>query len=70
VTENSVCTVYTLAGDFIAELRNVVIQGEQKGIIEWDTRNFSGNSVASGVYIYRITNSAGDETIGRFTIIR
>jgi hypothetical protein len=70
VTENAVCTVYTLAGDFIAELRNVVIQGEQKGIIEWDTRNFSGNSVASGVYIYRITNSAGDETIGRFTIIR
>ena len=70
VTPNSTCTVYTLAGDFIARLGNVVVQGEQKGIIEWDTRNPSGKSVASGVYIYRITNSNGDEWIGRFTIIR
>lgn len=70
VTPTTRAEVYTLAGDLVIELENVEIDGLERGNIEWDTRNDSGELVASGVYIYRIFDDAGNEQLGRITIIR
>jgi len=70
VTRNATCEIFTLAGDLVRTLTNAEVDNEQRGNIQWDTRNGAGEEVASGVYLYRITDDQGGETIGRFTIIR
>ncbi len=70
VSESSKIQIYTLAGDLVRELENVVTGGEERGNIEWDTRNGEGNEVASGVYIYRVTDATGAEFVSKVTIIR
>lgn len=70
VTSSSKAEIYTVAGDLVREIENVTFAGVERGNIEWDTRNAEGEPVASGVYIYRVTDDAGGEVIGRFTIIR
>lgn len=70
VTASSKAEIYTLAGDLIREIDNVEFAGVERGNIEWDTRNADGEPVASGVYIYRVTDDEGGEVIGRFTIVR
>lgn len=70
VTPGSKCEIFTVAGDLVTELTNVASDGVQRGNIEWNTRNAFGEDVASGVYIYRITDARGGEFVGRVTIIR
>ena len=70
VTATSRAAIYTVAGDLIRQIDNVDFAGVERGNIEWDTRNAEGEPVASGVYIYRVTDDEGGEIIGRFTIIR
>lgn len=60
--------MWTVAGD-------LVLQRDQPasaaGTIHWDTRNQSGEKVASGVYIYKIVDvDSGRESYGRLVIIR
>ena len=70
VTASSRVEIYTLAGDLVQELDNVVFAGEERGNIEWDTRNAEGELVASGVYIYRVTDDDGNEVVEKFTVVR
>jgi hypothetical protein len=70
VTASARAEIYTMTGDLVREIENVDFGGEGRGNIEWDTRNGDGEPVASGVYIYRVTDDLGGEIIGRFTIIR
>lgn len=70
VTDTSKVQIFTMAGDLIQVLDNVVFDGSERGNIEWDTRNGEGEFVASGVYIYRVTDDAGNEVVDRFTVIR
>jgi hypothetical protein len=70
VTASSKAEIYTVAGDLVREIENVDFAGVDRGNIEWDTRNSEGEPVASGVYIYRVTDDQGGEILGRFTIIR
>lgn len=70
VTATSTASIYTLAGDLVRQIDNVDFAGVERGNIEWDTRNADGEPVASGVYIYRVTDEQGGEIVGRFTIIR
>ena len=60
--------MWTVAGD-------LVLQRDQPasadGTIHWDTRNQSGEKVASGVYIYKIVDiDSGQQSYGRLVIIR
>jgi hypothetical protein len=60
--------VWTVSGD-------LVMQRDQPaaadGTIHWDTRNQSGEKVASGVYIYKIVDiDSGQQSYGRLAIIR
>lgn len=70
VTDTSRVQIFTLAGDLVQALDNVVFDGTERGNIEWDTRNGEGEFVASGVYIYRIVDDNGNEVVDRFTVIR
>ena len=70
VTESASVEIYTIAGDFVRKIDNVIFDGRETGIIEWDTKNEEGEDVASGVYIYRVTDADGGEEVSRLTLIR
>ena len=55
--------VFNLAGELVNELSGT-------GRIWWDAKNKEGKEVASGVYIYLVTDKNGQKTTGKFTIIR
>jgi hypothetical protein len=60
--------IYTVSGDLVWEYTHHSIDGG--GNIEWDVTNLGGESVTSGVYIYRIEDSKGGQVYGRLIIIR
>lgn len=66
VPANCLIKIYTVAGDLVWEGEHTGASGN----IEWDTRNSSGEKVASGVYIFKVEDSGGDEVYGRLVIIR
>ncbi|HET6349533.1 MAG TPA: hypothetical protein VFH88_10680 [Candidatus Krumholzibacteria bacterium] len=61
------CTIkiYTVAGDLVWANDHQ----DGTGNVEWDTRNFEEQEVASGVYVYRIENGS-DSVYGRIVVIR
>lgn len=60
--------IYTPSGDLVWEHNRQ--DGDGSGVIEWDTRNQSGELVASGVYIYRVEGNPQSWMYGRLVIIR
>lgn len=60
--------IFNIAGELISELHKT----GQYGRYLWDTRNEKGKEIASGVYIYLITNpdNSSQKARGRFAIIR
>ncbi len=66
LTEGTEVSIYNIAGERVRELSNDSNLSE----IQWDLRNESGKSVASGVYIYYITDKEGKTTSGRFGLVR
>ena len=64
LTEDCTLKIFNLAGELVRELNGT-------GKVQWDAKNSSGKEVASGVYIYLITDKAGNKPAkGKFTIIR
>ncbi len=67
--------VYTLQGQYVADPVEVDVSGASSGTpvlnssFTWDGRNADGKSVASGVYLLRLT-SPGFSTTGRVAVIR
>ncbi len=61
-----VIKIFTVAGELVQELRNSSAQAE----VNWPVTNQDGQAVASGVYIYHIRNSTGDEKRGKLMIAR
>jgi len=55
--------IYTLAGELIAE-GTLPTRGEWI----WNGRNQEGNKVASGIYLYIVTDPSG-EKLGKLTVI-
>jgi len=64
LTEKTTIKIYNIAGELVRKIENV------EGETTWDARNNSGNKVASGVYIYIITNDKGNKKIGKLAIIK
>jgi hypothetical protein len=60
-----IITIYTLTGKII--WREKIID---RNSYVWDLRNSEGDPVASGVYIYVITDDKGVRAKGKFAIIR
>lgn len=65
LTENSTIKIYTISGELIK-----VIKEQIGGMAEWDVRNKKGKKIASGIYIYLITNKAGEKKKGKIAIVK
>ena len=58
--------LYTLDGIKVKTLNSQ----EQTGRAYWDLTNESGKSVATGIYIYVIIDTAGQQARGKVAIVR
>jgi hypothetical protein len=66
LTADAKIQVYAVTGE-------LVFEGEETdgdGRYEWPAVNSSGEKVASGVYVFRITNAAGEKKTGKLAVIR
>ena len=63
ITENATLKIFNLAGELVYEKSGIT------GKVQWDAKNPGGKEVASGVYIYLITDS-GKKASGKLVIIR
>lgn len=66
LTDDASLRIYNVAGELIRELNDNVSNGK----LTWDVKNKDGEVVASGVYIYVITNPKGDKKLGKVAIIK
>ncbi len=66
LTTNATIKVYNIAGELVATLEET--NGD--GILEWDATNDDHERLASGVYIYMVTNPQNERYIGKLAIIR
>jgi hypothetical protein len=57
--------VFTVSGHEVRTLN-----ADSSGKVSWDRRNSDGQNVASGVYLYLVTDGRGGETVGKLAIIR
>jgi hypothetical protein len=60
----STVKIFTVSGHLARDL------GTVNGSVAWDLTNDSGDKVASGIYIYLITDSQGDKARGKVAIIK
>jgi parallel beta-helix repeat protein len=66
LTKEAKIKIYTLNGECVA----VIEERDGDGVAKWYATNKEGTPVASGIYIYIITNPAGQRCIGKIGIIR
>ena len=64
MTDPATVKIFTLSGFWIRTLQGT------KGTASWDLKNDAGQNVASGLYLYLITDSTGDKAKGKFGVIR
>jgi hypothetical protein len=62
------CTIriYNMAG----ELVRVIEHTNGTSLEPWDLRTYNAQEVAFGVYVYHITTPSGEESLGKFAIIK
>jgi len=65
LTDNVDIAIYTLRGDLVWS-KHIRFTG---GGAIWDGRNLDGREVASGLYVYQITNADGEKATGRISVI-
>ncbi|MCL7985866.1 MAG: hypothetical protein M8872_11480, partial [marine benthic group bacterium] len=59
--------IYTLTGVLVDQLEHDDSTGG--GRATWNLRNRNNQFVASGVYFFHVATPAGDERVGKFTIV-
>jgi len=64
LTPGSSVKLFTVAGNWVKTLDT------STGSVAWDLANNDGDKVASGVYIYLVTDSNGQQTRGKLAVIR
>ncbi|MFC1500986.1 T9SS type A sorting domain-containing protein [Elusimicrobiota bacterium] len=58
--------VFNIAGELVYSTEADTPTGE----LEWNVRNNAGEKVASGVYLYLLTDNEGHKKVGKFAILR
>ena len=66
LTAEAKIAIYTVSGEKVVELNET----DGDGLNVWATRNASGEPVASGIYVYKISNSNGEKRTGRVAVVR
>lgn len=64
LTPGSTVKIFTLSGRWVCSL------SAPDGFVNWDLTNNDGRTVASGIYLYLITDNQGATTRGKLAIIR
>jgi hypothetical protein len=65
IPAGSTVKIFTVSARWVATLT-----ADAGGKASWNLTNDSGERVASGIYLYLITDSQGNKTRGKFTVIR
>jgi len=65
LTENTDVRIYNIAGDLVWKAEDI-----DDNEVLWEVCNESAKPVASGVYIYVITNDANGRVKGKVAVIR
>jgi hypothetical protein len=65
ITQTAKIRIYTVSGELVNTLED-----KKDWAIDWYVDNNRGQRVASGVYIYIITDDDGNKKIGRVTVVR
>ncbi|MEK6645856.1 MAG: TIGR03790 family protein [Candidatus Firestonebacteria bacterium] len=66
LTDRTRLRIFNVAGELIYDVEKSTPNGE----FEWNAKNSGGENIASGVYIYMITNDKGHIKKGKLAIIR
>ncbi|MCX5781102.1 MAG: T9SS type A sorting domain-containing protein [Elusimicrobia bacterium] len=66
LTDYTKLKVFNIAGEMVYETEANTPRGE----LAWNVVNNSGESLASGVFIYLIMNNNGHKKIGKFAVLR
>ena len=61
----STVKIFTVSAHWVATLNTVA-----NNQAAWDLKNNDGSLIASGIYIYLVTDAQGSKTHGKFAIIR
>ncbi len=64
LSQDSIIQIFTIAGELVNEIR------ADSSRMGWNARNSAGEKVASGIYIYLITDPAGNKKAGKFGVIK
>jgi len=67
LTSRATIKIYNITGELVRELEKLPEEGGQK---VWDGNNEKGKKVASGIYVYLITNPQGDKKLGKLAVIK
>ena len=62
LTSGVTLRIYTVSGELARTIK------DDSGLIEWDMKNDNGSAVARGIYIYMVTNTAGEKVTGRLVL--
>ena len=65
LTEEATIRIYNVAGELVR-----TVPKPAGSSASWDGENDSGDIVASGVYVYIITNIAGEKATGKIMVIK
>ena len=66
LTRQATIEVYNIAGELVATIEKDSSSNEE----QWGAINDAGKSLASGVYIFYISNNMGHKKVGRFAIVK
>ncbi len=66
ITKTSKVKIYTISGELVNSLDPV----QSDGSAYWNVDNKNGEKVASGIYVYVITDDDGNKKVGRITVVR
>ena len=66
LTAGAKIKIFSISGGMVKELEET----DNDGVLLWDTKNSSGENVASGVYFYLITDPASNKKTGKFAVVR
>lgn len=56
--------IFTITGNLVFRVDNVTSK------YEWNVKNTGGRNIASGVYVYIVTDNAGNKRTGKFAVIK
>ena len=64
LTKNAIITIYNITGEKIKEIK------AENADATYNLKNENDNSIASGVYIYYISDDKDHKRIGKFAVIK